>query len=70
MFDLNFRGLLDFNATCVSVAATSPAGRAFFDSHVMQGAVGASFRKSVACEVFARAEADGLRCIASSEVAT
>lgn len=46
MTDLTFSGLLSFNATAVTVAAATDAGRAFLASMFGAGAVSATMPKT------------------------
>lgn len=48
MWDLLFAGLLDFNATSVTVSALSPSGRRFLAERFGEGAASVDMPKSEA----------------------
>lgn len=59
MFDFLVAGLA-FSSTEITVKAVSDKARAWCAEHICEGAIGASYRKSLAGEVMAKIERNGL----------
>lgn len=65
MTDLSFSGLLSFNATTVTVAAATDAGRAFFASMFGAGTASIELPKSRAADLARFAGQKGLTVAAA-----
>lgn len=62
MFDFLVSGL-EFSSTEITVTAVTDKARAFCAEFICEGAVGASYRKSMAGEILARIERNGLKWV-------
>lgn len=60
MFDFLVSGLT-FSSTEITISAVSEKARAWCAENICQGAVGASYRKSLSGEILSRIERSGLK---------